>query len=459
VTNYINQHQPNQPVSATDVLNALEDGQLPSTSHYSQVQSTALLSTAFSGPINAASFNDLPSSQGAKVDQIVEQTSFTTTDTAIIHVSGMDNMPMLQLGDAGSVQPQDQLTIIGFPGNGDVNTDPTTLLTLSINQIFVSAIKPNSGSEVIQVGGNVEHGDSGGPALDSTGQVVGIVSFGLAADGQSGETSFLQTTATAKQLIQQANIDTTPSQLQNAWSQAFADYSSTTPGHWHQSVRDFQQLSASYPLFKAVSPFLQYATQQAQTETQTQTPGTPGSSSATGGLNTTWLLIGGLIVLVIIVFGGSILLTRSRRGGVATANGAMGQSTPSAYYGGSYGSLPPGAGQSQPQFSQSPPQTPAYPGQSAYQQPAQPWPQAPSPAPQPAYRPQAPAGLAAFGAPSGPVPAVPPASDSAILRQSAASGSAWRTWPCGHINRNDASFCGTCGESAPPAPIVRRIEQ
>jgi S1-C subfamily serine protease len=492
VADYINQNlHPAQPVSANDVFTELATGQLVSTPQYTQVQSIVFLSTAFSGPLSATSFQNIPASQYARMDKIVEQTSFNATDTAIIHVNGMDDMPMLQLGDPTGVQQQDKLTIIGFPGNGDLNNDPTGLLTLSINQIYVSAIKPNNGATVIQVGGNVEHGDSGGPALNANGQVVGVVSFGV-SDGSGGQTSFLQTSSTAKQLLQQAGISTAPGALQQAWSKAFNDYAANIPGHWHQSMREFQQIINQYPLFKAVNPFLQYATQQAKSEVQTQENNSSGSPSPTvgsGGLSPLPFIIGGAVVIVFL-FGG-IALSRRHKPVAAPPMAGYGFPPTSGYnhlpaqpYAGSQPGQGPSAGI---------PQTPAYPGQSGYQQAAysgQAQPQAgysgqsqpqvaysgqsqpavsPSPAPQP-VQPQfqqpgyrsgqsspPPTGLAAFGAPPATPHPGPSASDSTILARTR-SAPQWRTWPCGHLNRDDARFCGTCGEPAPP-PLVRRVEQ
>jgi hypothetical protein len=357
---------------------------------------------------------------------------------------------MLQLGDPTAVQQQDRLTIIGFPGNGDLNNDPTGLLTLSINQIYVSAVKPNNGTVVIQVGGNVEHGDSGGPALNANGQAVGVVSFGL-ADSGGGETSFLQTSGTARQLLRQAGIN---------------DYAANIPGHWHQSMRELQQLVNQYPRFKAANPFLQYATGQARSEVQTQETGSPASSTpATGsdGLSPLPFLIGGLIVLLFL-FGG---LALSRRHKPAAVPPAAGYGFPATGYPGlppqPYGGSLPRPGSGQPVMI---PQTPAYPGQPA----------SPSFAPQPFYQPQpVPTqfqqpgnmpgmpvqrplnGQAVFGAP--PVtPNAGLANSDATIQARPQAGSQWRTWSCGHSNSNDALFCGICGEPA-SAPLVRRMEQ
>src|SRR5579885_2913730 len=180
-----------------------------------------------------AGFSEIPSSDYATVDQIEAQSSFDAMDVAIVHVSGMDDMPSIQLGDSSQVAEQDNLTIIGYPGLGDVSASPTNLLTSSINKIYVSAIKTtDSGAPVIQVGGNVEHGDSGAPVLDASGHIVGIVSFGLATPNDMGETAFLQTSNSARTLIQSQGINTAPGPFEKAWTQAFDDYSSPAPGHW-----------------------------------------------------------------------------------------------------------------------------------------------------------------------------------------------------------------------------------
>ncbi len=101
---------------------------------------------------------------------ILTTSDFTHDDLAVLHVNEQ-NTPSIRLDDSSAVEALDDLTIIGFPGNGDANNDPTNLLTPSFNLASVSAIKTNTdGSELIQVGGNIEHGDSGGPALDASGR-------------------------------------------------------------------------------------------------------------------------------------------------------------------------------------------------------------------------------------------------------------------------------------------------
>lgn len=435
VTNYINQHAKpgSQQVSQDQVFNELQSGQLPSQSAYDPATSQAYLNTSYTGPLSAPNFSSLPSQIFATVDRIEGQSSFQNEDVAIVHVP-MNDMPSVQLGDSSGVQPTDQLTIIGFPGNGDVSNLPTDLLTASINIINVSSIKTtNSGAPVIQVGGNVEHGDSGGPALDSTGQVVGIVSFGLSSNGTPGGTSFLQASNSARQLVQSLNLNTSPGPFQQAWSKAINDYASTAPGHWHKAAQEFAQLAAKYPLFKGVQPYLTYAQTQAKTEkvpatTTTTHPETHNSSI----MAYVWTGVGILVLLILLaLLFGALRWSRRRQKQRQQAATGYPAASPDAANGNNsaFARGPSGAPPNQPQPSAAPgwrgPSTPAPPDQSMQN------------------------ALSAFGAPSAGAQSSPLSMVSGTLLP----------WPCGHLNRPNARYCSTCGEPAPEPPTVRKFEQ
>jgi trypsin-like peptidase len=464
IADYINQNlKPAQPVSPNQIAQDLASGQLTSNSHYQQKESRVYLSTDFSGPLTASSLSGV---EFATVDQIKQHSPFSALDIAIIHVNGMDNMPMLQLDDSATVQQQDNLTIIGFPGNGDVSNQPTELLTSSINQVLVSSIKTtDTGAPLIQVGGNVEQGDSGGPALDNNGNVVGIVSFGAAQT--AGSTSFLRTSNSAKPLIQAAGINTTPSAFQQMWSKAFTDYSATSAGHWHQAKQEFQQVATQFPQFKALTTFLQYATTQAQSEPSTGTNSTSLGASS-GGINPLWIVLGGIALLGIFLVSGVAFARRGKPAmagqpsmmpgqmpgypsgqgyGMPPANGNMPSPWGQQYMPGLVPQTPPiGQGVSgiQPQQMQGvsgiQPQMASYTQPEAYQRPA-------TYGGQSQQHPPVSNGsnMAAFGAPT-PVPQAAPVSPDATQ---------WSTWPCGHTNRSDARFCGICGGAAPSASGVQ----
>jgi serine protease Do len=422
VAAYINLNaKPGSQVTADQVDQELKSGQLASTPNYDPASSEVFLNTSYTGPLSAPDFSSLPSQIHAAVDRIEKESSFNDKDVAIIHV-GMNDMPSVQLGDSGNVQQQDQLTIIGFPGNGDVSNKPTDLLTASVNSINVSSIKTtDSGAQLIQVGGNVEHGDSGGPALDSNGAVVGIVSFGLSSPNSPGGTSFLQASNSARELVQSLNLDTAPGAFQKAWSKAFADYASNAPGHWHKAQQEFQQIAANYPLFKGVTPYLAYSTVQAKTEqlAPAKPPTSPASSNLFAPLA---LTIGGVLLLLLLLVLLSMVFFRRRRKKSASSSAAKA-------VGSAQDARPVAIAQ----------QGPNPKGDSRQQKQASSLDDA----------------MVAFGAP----PNSPPTARSSTTSTQTVVSGTLRPWPCGHMNRSNARYCSICGEPAPPPTTSRHIEQ
>jgi len=415
-------------VSADQIDQELKSGSLQSAPTYDPATSEVFLNTTYTGPLTATDLSSLPFQLHAAVDRIEKESSFNQKDVAIVHVK-MNDMASVQLGDSGSVQQQDQLTIIGFPGNGDVSNLPTDLLTASVNTISVSSTKTtDTGAQVIQVGGNVEHGDSGGPALDSNGAVVGIVSFGLVNSGSPGGTSFLQASSSARDLVQSLNLNTAPGAFQQAWSKAMTDYASNAPGHWHKAQQEFEQIAAKYPLFKGATSYLTYTQEQAKTEKlpSTTSPATRPAPTNTFAAYAAWI-IGGVIVLILLLALLSMVFFFRRRKTNAANRANPGRASQDQ------GMRPATIEQRGPN---------SHPGVVAGQQKQG--------APQDD-------GMAAFGAP--PATNTPqPVQSSSTSVQTVVSGTL-RPWPCGHMNRANARFCSICGEPAPAPPTSRRLEQ
>jgi hypothetical protein len=448
VANYMNQTL-KVNITQSQVTTELANGQLASDTQYSTPQSRVYLSTDFTGPLNVQDIQNVPTNQFAPVDRIEKESAVNQSDVAIIHVSNMNDLAMVQLGNSSNVQQQDNLTIIGFPGNGDIaGQTATDLLTLSVNKVYVSSMKTtNTGAPVIQVGGNVEHGDSGGPALDNQGHIVGVVSFGAAGPGS---TNFLQASSSAQTLVQSLRLNTTPGPFQKAWSQAFTDYASSTPGHWHKAQQEFQQIATHYPQFKAITPYLDYITAQAKTEKVSQSTPQPSSSGSTspGALTNNLAIIGGgVVVLLALLLFGAVALNRRRRKRIPVTPAParlsnvpppVVQNRPVSPSQSTYGpqvnngltpfGAPP---QRQPQSQVPPSSWPVQPPVQAMPGQSQAYPRQPVPTGPPNYPTNSPT------VPSNPSGTLVP-------------------WPCGHMNRAVARYCSVCGEPAPPTPTVRR---
>ncbi len=453
VAAYINSHG-SQQVTNDQVAQALQSKQLASDPQYGTAMSEVFFSTAYTGPLTATSFQNVPSEIHARVDTIKKESPTNQKDTAIVHVP-LDDTPSVALGDSAAVQQQDELTIIGFPGNGDVGNSPTSVLTSSINKVIVSSLKTtDNGAPVIQVGGNVEHGDSGGPALNNSGTIVGVVSFGTANPDSPGSTSFLQASSSAKDLLQSLNLDTTPGTFQKTWSQAFSDYASTSPGHWHKAAKGFTQLQTNYPNFKAVTPYLTYAQTQAKNETQPagSSPTSIPNPINTGSLKSIPALAWTIGVITFIAFLALLIVALGfgRRGKKNVVPASAPQGIPMQQQQGMPMQQGPQMQSGSRMFVPSHPSVPQNynNGVSAFGGPT---PVPPYPGQQATVR-QQPAPLQGQSVPQA-APVQQPADASGVLHP----------WPCGHLNRSNARFCSICGEPAPASPsaptFVRRIEQ
>jgi S1-C subfamily serine protease len=317
-------------VTATDIIN----GDVPITfsTHILDTRTIVWQSTAFTGPPRSSVIRDATSYSAT----VVANSAYTKLDIAIIHVNLRDT-PSIALGNSAEVAIEDPLTVIGFPGNGDVNDNAINFLTPSVNNVNVSALKvSDNGSALLQVGGNVEHGDSGGPVLDAAGHVVGIVSF--AGPDTPGVTSFLRTSNDALTLLKDQSISLAPGVFQTRWAHAFDQYASSASGHWHLAAHELDTLAQDYPEFKAITLYQNYAHAAAATETLPTKP-EPGPdprvvlAAAAGGA--TFLLL--LLVLVIV-----LLVRRARRR--ALSRPALARVAPGSALGGvpAATSTPPG---------------------------------------------------------------------------------------------------------------------
>ncbi len=434
VANYINQNfSVNLPYTKDEVLFELESGAFPSTPAYNSATSEVYLSTEYTGPQSVSKLASVPSTMHAKADRIERESSFDKNDIAIVHVSNMNDMPSIQLEDSSGVQEQDNLTIIGFPGSGDVNDAPTDFLTSSVNKVFVSAMKTtNKGAPVIQVGGNVEHGDSGGPALDEQGNVVGIVSFGLDIPNTFGQTTFLQASNSAKTLVQGLHLDTTPGRFQKAWNQAFTDYASNTPGHWHRAVKELQQIASRYPLFQAITTYLTRARAQAKSERLPQ----PQPQTDVSHI----MLMAGILVVILmalIFFGVAFAMRRGKKSPPIASKQPISTTAPpdatvqNDQMRAEYGTLPGASPGYTPPLFTSPYDTYEVTGTQLFTT-NRPDEEATASGPSPAWS-----------------PPVPVRSSSDQEPQVSA---------CGHLNTSDAHYCRTCGKPIAPGHTFGPIQ-
>lgn len=92
-------------------------------------------------------------------------------DLAVVKVNGK-NLPFLPIGELEQVQVGEHVVAIGSPLG----------LEGTVSDGVVSAVRDVSGKEWIQTTAPASHGNSGGPLLDMSGNVVGVITLGVNPD-------------------------------------------------------------------------------------------------------------------------------------------------------------------------------------------------------------------------------------------------------------------------------------
>ena len=157
---------------------------------YSRVSSTAtvelkktltvILSNRekFVGEVKAYS-PPLAEQPGKRVSSGMGQVTESGKDVAVVKIDAK-NLPTIALGDSDSVQVGQRIHILGFPGvvmEHDL-LDSRSAIEASVTTGNVSSLKRDArGAPVIQTDAAASWGNSGGPAINEQGEVVGMLTF------------------------------------------------------------------------------------------------------------------------------------------------------------------------------------------------------------------------------------------------------------------------------------------
>jgi serine protease Do len=160
-------------------------------------------------------------------------------DVAIIKIDGK-NLPTVALGNSDDVNVGDPLTVIGYPGDltnatlsGQFSARSALIPTVTSGRISAVNKSDYRGTPVLQSDTTINHGNSGGPAFDNDGNVVGIATYSLnnAKTGSSGLNFFVPIN-TAMEFVHQAGADPQRGPFDQLWHSALDAYAGQ---HWSQA--------------------------------------------------------------------------------------------------------------------------------------------------------------------------------------------------------------------------------
>lgn len=182
---------------------------------------------------------------------------FKASDVAIIKVEGT-NFPVVKLGSIDSVTQGADLSILGYPGSASDNgiVDSTSSeATLTTGKVSAKKNASNSDKRLIETDTTIGHGNSGGPALDDDGSVVGIATYTADGSGDGdGIFNYIRDIKDLTDLAASNNITfDTNSATQTEWQKGISYFYSS---HYTKALASFQKVKILYPNDSRVAEFI-----------------------------------------------------------------------------------------------------------------------------------------------------------------------------------------------------------
>lgn len=197
------------------------------------------------------------------LDKVLRQISSSGSDIAILKLvpaSGI-KLPSLKLGDSLKVKEGQEIVVVGYPTLVEGGEQPESLISYdtsinpTITRGIISSIKlDKNGRKLLQTDAGIESGNSGGPAFNPGGEVIGVATFAL--DSSSGNFNFLRNTADVNQLLAENKIDISSGDMSENWTKGLENYWN---GYYKRSLKNFQTVVNLNPSHPTVYEFISSA--------------------------------------------------------------------------------------------------------------------------------------------------------------------------------------------------------
>jgi len=179
-------------------------------------------------------------------------------DVAIIKFEGK-NMPTVKLGDSSRVEVGQSLYVVGYPVAATFNMalSEESSVVPSVTSGIASAIKPMPGGwNVIQTDAPVSGGNSGGPVLNSKGEVIGVMTFStidLTTGQQIQGFNYMIPVNKVKEALNEIGVKPTRGSVDEHWEKAVNLYFEK---HYSAALQEFSVVNQLLPNHPYVLEFM-----------------------------------------------------------------------------------------------------------------------------------------------------------------------------------------------------------
>ena len=269
------------PADILELTKAAVVGFYKATMAVSKVEQSTFASTGVANSNGKVTEKDIKAEVGVHGEPVPGK------DVAILKIDAT-SQPTLPLGDSKALKTGDKIYAVGYPGAATFHPllSETSAVEPTLTSGLLSARKTmKDGWDILQTDAATTHGNSGGPALDEQGRVVGIVTFG-SIDNNTGQEvqglNFIVPISVIQEFLDKGNVKPGESPVTKAYAEAL---SLMDRQHYRTAVKKLQEINAASP----GHPYVQEQLEAAQ-------------KAIADGKDRTYLMpalyIGGLVILV-----------------------------------------------------------------------------------------------------------------------------------------------------------------
>lgn len=191
------------------------------------------------------------------LDSILYNKTSQGSDVAVLKIKetqGLD-FPALDLVSTSLAKEGEAIVVVGFPTLVEGSKDRESAIGFAssnkptVTRGIVSALKTDqAGNTLVQTDASIEHGNSGGPAFNTNGQVMGIATYSLSSG--SGNYNFLRATDDLLEILARNNIELAKSSTAAAWKEGLENFWSKRYKSAVDSIEKARQLYPVNPVFQ-----------------------------------------------------------------------------------------------------------------------------------------------------------------------------------------------------------------